>query len=71
MKKTANNIAKFRKHRKITQQQLSMATGYTQGQICRWEQGANLSIDSAKRISKALNVTVDDLVEVSPFAKVE
>jgi len=68
--KVPNNIAKYRKKKKWTQQQLSQATGYTQGQICRWEKGATLSIMSATLISKALGITIDELIETSPYAEV-
>ena len=59
--KMANNLAKIRKDRRMTQQQMSSATGYTQGQICAWEHGKVMMIPTAEKLSKALGITIDEL----------
>lgn len=59
-----NNLKQLRSSKGITQQEISNRTGYTQGQISRWENGHPLALGSAVRIAEALAVSVDELVTV-------
>ena len=46
----------------ITQQEISNRTGYTQGQVSFWENGKSISIETALRLSTALNITLEELI---------
>lgn len=57
-----NNLAKIRNEKGITQQEISTSTGFTQGQISRWENGKSFSLTTATKLAAALNVSIDELM---------
>lgn len=62
----ARNIIKLRKERHLTQNELAAALNTKQSVISRIENAdQNLSIDTLKRIAKALDVNVMEIVRES------
>lgn len=57
-----HKLAFIRSVKGYTQQEVSNRTGYTQGQISRWENGHSISLETAIRLSEALEVSLDELV---------
>jgi len=57
-----HKLALIRGVKGYTQQEVSNRTGYTQGQISRWENGHSISLETAVRLSEALEVSLDDLI---------
>ena len=57
-----NKLQQIRASKNMTQQEVSIKTGYTQGQISRWENGHSLSLASATKIAAALEVSIDTLI---------
>ena len=56
-------IARLRKQQGLTQAQLAKKTGFTQGQISAFENGARgISAELAARLAIALDVTTDELI---------
>lgn len=59
------NIKKYRKIKKITQQQLANITGRTERQIRRYEKGlVEIPNSTLTKISNALNVPILDLLDI-------
>ena len=61
----AQNIKKIRKKKDISQDRLSKLADVAYNTIIKIESGAiqNPSIDTVKKISKALETSVDDLIK--------
>jgi len=60
----AQNIKKYRKKKGISQDKLSKLAGITYNTIIKIESGAtpNPRVDTLRLIAKALDVTVDNLI---------
>lgn len=57
------NIRKYRKKKKMTQEDLAKAMGVSQGLVSSWEREAvQLTLPTIKEIAKVLGVTFNDLV---------
>lgn len=57
------NIKRIRMQRLLSQKELATMCGISQQRICGYEKGKHkMSIVSAHKIAKALNVTIDDLI---------
>ena len=63
--KISENIKKYRAKLGISQDRLSKLADVTYNTIIKIESGANINptIDTLKKIAKALNVGVDDLIK--------
>ena len=60
--KIGNQIAKYRKERHITQEQLGETVGVTNRTVSKWEQGISMpSVDLVPRIASALRISLDQL----------
>ena len=60
--KIGNQIAKYRKERHITQEQLGETVGVTNRTVSKWEQGISMpSVDLVPRIASALSISLDQL----------
>lgn len=60
------NLARVRKEKNITQQQLSDATGFDKRMISRWERGnTKPNIEAAVSLAKALDVSLDVLTDLN------
>lgn len=57
-----HRLRNARQNAGITQQEISNRTGFTQGQISNWENGARISLVTAQKIAKALGVPLQDLL---------
>ena len=58
------NIRKIRSEKNISQKELADMIGSSQMNICRYEIGIrNPSLQTAKAIAKALDCTIDELLE--------
>lgn len=58
-----DNIRKYRKNLKMTQEQLAKKMNVIQPNVYRWEKGLVVpSIETIKKLSKILNVSVDGLL---------
>lgn len=57
------NIAKIRKQKHITQEELSLKTGWTRVHISRYENGEikRINYEFLTEISKVLDVTIEEL----------
>jgi len=61
--KLSEKITKLKKLKKLSQADLATATGISKDAISKYERGdANPSVEYAKRIAEALNVSLDYLV---------
>jgi len=60
----AQNIKKFRKRLKLSQEELAKKAGITYSTLIKIESGANdnPTIKTLKKIADALNVTIDELI---------
>ena len=57
-----DQIAKYRKERQITQEQLGETVGVTNRTVSKWEQGVSMpGIDLVPRIASALKISLDQL----------
>ncbi|MCS6130856.1 XRE family transcriptional regulator [Clostridium botulinum] len=62
-----NNIKKYRKSKKLTQQQLAELVGISQNSVRRYELGQREpNYDMLKRIAQALNISFSDLTKEEP-----
>ena len=62
-KKIGNNVKKWRKLKKLTQQELGLLIDKNVKSIQRYETGVNpIPIDVLSNIAKALNIGIDDLL---------
>lgn len=61
----AQNIKKFRKKLKLSQEELSRRAGITYSTLIKLESGANKNptVKTLQQIAKALNVSLDQLME--------
>ena len=59
------NIMKFRKQKNMTQEQLGKLTGWSRGQISRYEHGKikRINYEFLLVIAEALQVTIEELEE--------
>ena len=57
-------LAQLRKAKKLTQQDLAEKVHITRQMISAIENGANPSIDTAKKIAEALGVSVAEIIDV-------
>ena len=65
--KIGNNIKKYRKLKKLTQQQLSEMVGISQNTIRRYELGQReANYEMLKRIAEALNISFNELTYEEP-----
>ena len=65
-------IAKYRKERHITQEQLGEAVGVTNRTVSKWEQGVSLpGIDLVPRIASALDISLDQFFGTEAKEKAE
>ena len=66
--KICNNVERFRKERGMTWFSLAKASGVSRGTIYRFEKTpldtVGATIETAMKLSKALNVSLDDLFYV-------
>lgn len=59
-----NNIRRIRIERGLSQEELAQAVGVTGSAISRWESGQRQpNIEKLKKLSAALGVTVDELLQ--------
>lgn len=56
-----NPLRVIRRHRLMTQKELSDLTGMSESHISNIESGSNFSIRTAKKLATALRVTIDDI----------
>jgi len=61
----AQNIKKLRKQHKLSQENLAKKAGITYSTLIKIESGANKNptLDTLKKISSALDVTIDSLLK--------
>lgn len=65
-KKVGNLIAKLRKEKSLTQQELADLLGISSKTISKWETGNGLpDISFLKKISEVFNITIEELLEGS------
>lgn len=57
-----HRLRNARQNAEITQQEISNRTGFTQGQISNWENGARISLVTAQKIAKALGIPLQELL---------
>lgn len=57
-----HRLRNARQNAGITQQEISNRTGFTQGQISNWENGARISLVTAQKIAKALGIPLQELL---------
>ena len=69
----AQKIVRLRKRKKITQKQLAARSGVSLGSLKRFEQSAEISLQSLTKIAIALDVEneLEDLFNNVPFASIE
>lgn len=60
----AQNIKKYRKQHKLSQEELAKKAVITYSTLIKIESGANKNptLETLKKISKALNITIDELI---------
>ena len=59
-----NNIKLLMKSKGYTQKKLAQRSGCTEASICKYVRGERTpTLKTAKRIAKALGVTIDDLIK--------
>ena len=64
LKKLARQIIKYRKERELTQEELSAKTGISRSSIAMIETAQrDLTISKLSKISKALNITLSELLD--------
>ena len=63
LKHKTNPIKKWRVRRGMTQTELGAAIGQKQPVIARWEGGLTPSLKNLRRLSEALEVNVEELIE--------
>ena len=64
LKKLAKQIIKYRKERELTQEELSAKTGISRSSIAMIETAQrDLTISKLSKISKALNITLSELLD--------
>lgn len=64
-KMIGEQIASIRKSKKFSQEDLSKMTNMRRSNICRIEKGnANCTIESLHRISTALNIKINQLINL-------
>ena len=61
----SENIKKFRKQQKLSQEQLSQKAGITYSTLIKLESGVNKNptVKTLQQIAKVLNATIDDLMQ--------
>jgi len=61
----SNNIKKFRKQQKLSQEQLSQKASITYSTLIKLESGVNKNptVKTLQQIAKVLDVTLDDLMK--------
>ena len=61
----SDNIKKFRKQQKLSQEQLSQKSGITYSTLIKLESGVNKNptVKTLQQIAKVLDVTLDDLMK--------
>lgn len=64
-----NNVREYREERGLTREQLAKKTRKAIKTIVRAEQGYNISIDTKKKILKALKVDIFNIDKVFPCHK--
>lgn len=58
------HLYEMRKRALLSQSELAMKVGVTQGAVSQWEKGtATPSVDKLLLVSQALNCTVDELIK--------
>lgn len=57
-----HKLRNARQNARVTQQEISNRTGFTQGQISNWENGARISLVTAQKIAKALGIPLQELL---------
>ena len=63
-------IAKYRKEKRLTQEQLGEAVGVTGRSVSKWETGLSLpDVVLIPPISSALGITLDELFDIKPKEK--
>ncbi len=63
-------IAKYRKEKRLTQEQLGEAVGVTSRTVSKWETGLSLpDVVLIPPISSALGITLDELFDIKPKEK--
>ncbi len=63
-------IAKYRKDKRLTQEQLGEAVGVTSRTVSKWETGLSLpDVVLIPPISSALGITLDELFDIKPKEK--
>ena len=63
-------IAKYRKEKRLTQEQLGEAVGVTGRSVSKWETGLSLpDVDLIPSIASALGITLDELFNIKPKEK--
>ena len=69
----AQKIVRLRKRKKITQKQLAARSGVSLGSLKRFEQSAEISLQSLTKIAIALDVEneLEGLFDNVPFASIE
>lgn len=63
-------IAKYRKEKHLTQEQLGEAVGVTGRSVSKWETGLSLpDVDLIPSIASALEISLDELFDIKPKEK--
>lgn len=64
----SKNVKRLRREQGLTQKQLADLLGISKVSVHLWESGKNdISGESLKRLSKTLNVTIDELLGIEPL----
>lgn len=64
----ANNIVKYRKRNKLSQEELAQSLNISRQSISKWETGENLpSIDNLISLSGLLDISLDELITGEPY----
>lgn len=72
MSKVNENIAKFRKFRKMTQADLAKQLGKSKNSVSNWESNGNTpDLDTIEKICKILGVTPNQLFGWEPWPEYE
>lgn len=65
-------LKQLRQERGLTQEQLAIAAGTTQGSLSQWETGVfHPRLPAAARLAKALGVTTDEIITAITIAEQE
>ena len=68
----SDNIAKLRKERKITQEQLAEFVGVTKASVSKWETGQSMpDVLLLPQLATFFDVTIDDLIGYEPQLSTE